>query len=143
MGLFQSWSDERLWQLVTLGKIEKFSYGQLITKDLVESSCIMFICKGSCEVLRLIDLGTSPYYYKWIWQHLELIDDKPLRAHLNEPDPMERFKEFQIESYPVQDFSSLKLLHLQEARKQKETRFSGPTKTSGNSLPRMLGPKIK
>ncbi|XP_010638273.1 cyclic nucleotide-binding domain-containing protein 2 isoform X4 [Fukomys damarensis] len=143
MDLFQSWSDERLWQLVALGKIEKFSYGQLITKDLAESSRIIIICKGSCEVLRLIDLGTSPYYYKWIWQHLELIDDKPLQAHLNEPDPMVRFKEFQIKSYPVQDFSSLKLLHLQEARKKQEISFSEPTKTSGNSLPRILGPKIK
>uniref|UniRef100_A0A8C2WBU9 Cyclic nucleotide-binding domain-containing protein 2 n=3 Tax=Chinchilla lanigera TaxID=34839 RepID=A0A8C2WBU9_CHILA len=83
MDLFRSWSDERLQQLVTLGKIEKFPYGQLITKDLVESSCIMFVCKGSCEVLRLIDLGSSPYYYKWVWQHLELIDDKPLSAHVN------------------------------------------------------------
>ncbi|XP_013369528.1 PREDICTED: cyclic nucleotide-binding domain-containing protein 2 isoform X1 [Chinchilla lanigera] len=143
MDLFRSWSDERLQQLVTLGKIEKFPYGQLITKDLVESSCIMFVCKGSCEVLRLIDLGSSPYYYKWVWQHLELIDDKPLSAHVNEPDPMVRFQEFQIKSYPVQDFSSLKLLHLQEARKQQGISFSEPTKLSENSLPRMLGPKIK
>uniref|UniRef100_A0A286XF57 Cyclic nucleotide-binding domain-containing protein 2 n=1 Tax=Cavia porcellus TaxID=10141 RepID=A0A286XF57_CAVPO len=148
MDLFQSWSDERLQLLVTLGKIEKFSYGQLITKDLVESSCVIFICKGSCEVLRLIDLGTSPYYYKWIWQHLELIDDKPLSAHLNEPDPMVRFKEFQIKSYPVQDFSSLKLQHLQEAGKQQGISFNGSTKTNQTrtpetSLPRTLGPKIK
>lgn len=39
--------------------------------------------QGSCEVLRLIDLGTSPFYYKWIWQHLELIDDTSLKTHLN------------------------------------------------------------
>ncbi|KAF5917825.1 hypothetical protein HPG69_009978 [Diceros bicornis minor] len=143
MDLFQSWSDEKLWKLVALGKVEKFSYGQVISKDFVESSSIMFVCKGSCEVLRLIDLGTSPFYHKWIWQHLELIDDRPLETHLNKPSPMERFKEFQIKSYPVQDFSSLKLLHLQKAWEQQETSFSKKIKTSGNSLPKTLGPKIK
>ncbi|XP_004430626.1 PREDICTED: cyclic nucleotide-binding domain-containing protein 2 [Ceratotherium simum simum] len=143
MDLFQSWSDEKLWKLVALGKVEKFSYGQVISKDFVESSSIMFVCKGSCEVLRLIDLGTSPFYHKWIWQHLELIDDRPLETHLNKPSPMERFKEFQIKSYPVLDFSSLKLLHLQKAWEQQETSFSKKIKTSGNSLPKTLGPKIK
>lgn len=45
MDLFQSWSNEKLWKLVTLGKVEKFSYGQLITKDFIESPSIMFVCK--------------------------------------------------------------------------------------------------
>ncbi|XP_008072530.1 cyclic nucleotide-binding domain-containing protein 2 [Carlito syrichta] len=143
MTLFGLWSDEKLWQLVALGKIEKFSYGQLISKDFVDSSYIMFISKGSCEVLRLIDLGNSPSYYKWIWQHLELIADKPLKTCLKESSPMERFKEFQIKSYPLQDFSALKLLHLQKAWEQRETSLSQNVKTSGNSLPKLLGPKIK
>ncbi|XP_077907835.1 cyclic nucleotide-binding domain-containing protein 2 isoform X6 [Ictidomys tridecemlineatus] len=143
LDLFQSWSDEKLWQLVTLGKIEEYSYGQLIEKDFVESSFVMLICKGSCEVLRLIDLQTSPYYYKWIWQHLELIDDRPLGTHLNETNPVMRFREFQIKSYPLQDFSCLKLLHLQESWKQQETSFNKTIKTSGDSLPKLLGPKIK
>ncbi|XP_077634985.1 cyclic nucleotide-binding domain-containing protein 2 [Crocuta crocuta] len=143
MDLFQSWSNEKLWKLVTLGKVEKFSYGQLITKDFIESPSIMFVCKGSCEVLRLIDLGTSPFYYKWIWQHLKLIDDTPLKTHLNEPSPVERFKEFQIKSYPVQDFSTLKLKHLQKAWEQQGSSFSRRTNTSGNTLPKTLGPKIK
>ncbi|XP_077729085.1 cyclic nucleotide-binding domain-containing protein 2 isoform X1 [Canis aureus] len=143
MDLFESWSDEKLWNLVNLGKVEKFSYGRLISKDFVESSSIMFVSKGSCEVLRLIDLGTSPFYYKWIWQHLELIDGGSLKTHLNEPSPVERFKEFQIKSYPVQDFSSLKLKHLQNSWEQQGTSFSRRIKTSGNTLPKMLGPKIK
>nr|XP_025732433.1 cyclic nucleotide-binding domain-containing protein 2-like isoform X2 [Callorhinus ursinus] len=143
MDLFESLSDEKLWKLVTLGKVEKFSYGQLISKDFVESSSIMFVSKGSCEVLRLIDLRTSPFYYKWIWQHLELIDNRPLKTHLNEPSPVERFKEFQIKSYPVQDFSFLKLKHLQNSWEPKGTSFSRRINTSGNTLPKMLGPKIK
>ncbi|KAK2500690.1 hypothetical protein MC885_013644, partial [Smutsia gigantea] len=143
MDLFQPWSEEKLWKLVSLGKMEKFSYGQLISKDFVESSFIMFVCKGSCEVLRLIDLGNSPFYHKWVWQHLELIDDGSLKNHLKEPSLVERFKEFQINSYPVQDFSSLKLLHLQKAWEQKGTSFSRKIKTSENCLPKTLGSKVK
>lgn len=45
MDLFHSWSDDKLWKLVMLGKVEKFSYGQLISKDFVESSFIMFVCQ--------------------------------------------------------------------------------------------------
>ncbi|XP_008570817.1 PREDICTED: cyclic nucleotide-binding domain-containing protein 2 [Galeopterus variegatus] len=143
MDLFRSWSDEKLWQLLTLGKVEKFSYGQLISKDFVESSSIIFMCKGSCEVLRLIDLGTSPSYYKWIWQHLVLIDNEPLKTHLHGLSPVERFKEFQIKSYPLQDFSLLKLPHLQKTWVQQGTSFTRKINTSEDSLPKMLGPKIK
>nr|XP_018872600.1 cyclic nucleotide-binding domain-containing protein 2 isoform X1 [Gorilla gorilla gorilla] len=143
MELFASWSDEKLWQLVAMAKIEKFSYGQLISKDFGESPFIMFISKGSCEVLRLLDLGASPSYHRWIWQHLELIDDRPLKTHLSEYSPMERFKEFQIKSYPLQDFSSLKLLHLKKAWGLQGTSFSRKIRTSGDTLPKMLGPKIQ
>uniref|UniRef100_F7H1A7 Cyclic nucleotide-binding domain-containing protein 2 n=1 Tax=Macaca mulatta TaxID=9544 RepID=F7H1A7_MACMU len=142
MDLFASWSDEKLWQLVNMSKIERFSYGQLISKDFGESSFIMFISKGSCEVLRLLDLGASPSYHRWVWQHLELIDDRPLKTHLREYSPMERFKEFQIKSYPLQDFSSLKLLHLKKAWGLQGTSFSRKIGTSGDTLPKMLGPKI-
>nr|KAF6470971.1 cyclic nucleotide binding domain containing 2 [Molossus molossus] len=143
MSLLHSWSDEKLWKLVTLGKVEKFLYGQLISKDIVESSSVMFVCRGSCEVLRLLDLGASPFYYKWIWQHLELIDDRALKTNLKELFPVKRFKEFRIKSYPVQDFSSLKLLRLEKAWEQQGTSFSRKINTLENSLPKMLGPKIK
>ncbi|XP_032206689.1 cyclic nucleotide-binding domain-containing protein 2 isoform X2 [Mustela erminea] len=143
MDLFESLSDEKLWKLVALGKVEKFSYGQLISKDFMELSSILFVSKGSCEVLRLIDLGTSPFYYKWVWQHLELIDGRPLKTHLSESSPVERFKEFQIKSYPVQDFSFLKLKHLQNSWEQEGTSFSRQINIPGNTYPKMWGPKIK
>ncbi|XP_006144140.1 cyclic nucleotide-binding domain-containing protein 2 isoform X1 [Tupaia chinensis] len=143
MDLFELWSDEKLWQLVSLGKVEKFAHGQLISEDFTESPSILFICKGSCEILRLINLGTSPSYYKWIWQHLELLEDRPLKSSLHEPSPMERFREFQIRTYPLQDFSALKLVHLGKALEQQGTSFERTVKTSESSLPKMLGPKIK
>lgn len=45
LDLFQSWSDEKLKQIVALGRLEKFSHGQLVAKDFVESSFVTFICK--------------------------------------------------------------------------------------------------
>lgn len=62
---------------------------------------------------------------------------------LTEPSLAERFKEFQINLYPVQDFSSLKLLHLQKAWEQKGTSFSRKIKTSENCLPKTMGSKVK
>ncbi|CAO2578055.1 Cyclic nucleotide-binding domain-containing protein 2 [Lemmus lemmus] len=143
LDLFQSWSDEKLWQLVALGRIEKFSRGQLVSKDFVDASFIIFICKGSCEILRMLDLGTSSTYYKWVWQQLDLLDHKPLGVHRDITPPMERFKEFQIKSYPLQDFSYLKLRRLQEVRGQKGKAFHGTINSIENSLPKLLGPKVR
>nr|XP_021512362.1 cyclic nucleotide-binding domain-containing protein 2-like [Meriones unguiculatus] len=143
LDLFQSWSDDKLWKLVALGRLERFSYGQLVSKDFVDSSFITFICQGNCEILRLLDLQTSCTYYKWIWEQLELLDHKPLRVHLNEMSPKERFKEFQIKSYPLQDFSYLKLIRLQKAREQQGKTFHETISTSETSLPKLLGPKVK
>nr|XP_048287570.1 cyclic nucleotide-binding domain-containing protein 2 isoform X3 [Myodes glareolus] len=143
LDLFQSWSDEKLWQLVALGRIEKFSHGQLVSKDFVSSSFIVFICKGSCEIVRMIDLGASSTYYKWVWQQLDLLDHKPLGVHREIISPMERFKEFQIRSYPLQDFSYLKLRHLQEVSGQKGKTFHGKINSTENSLPKLLGPKVR
>ncbi|KAL6046818.1 hypothetical protein STEG23_005091, partial [Scotinomys teguina] len=143
LDLFQSWSDEKLWQIVGLGRLEKFSHGQMVSKDFMNSSFITFICKGNCEILRMIELGNSSSYYKWVWQQLELLDHKPMGPHLNVMSPMERFKEFQIKSYPLQDFSYLKLMRLQKIREQKGVSFHRKISTTGNSLPKLLGPKVK
>ncbi|XP_028631096.1 cyclic nucleotide-binding domain-containing protein 2 isoform X2 [Grammomys surdaster] len=143
LDMFQSWSEEKLWKLVALGRIEKFSHGQLVSKDITNSAFVTFICKGSCEILRMVDLGACRAYYKWVWQQLELLDHKPLRVHDNEISPRERFKEFQIKSYPLQDFTYLKLLRLQKTREQQGITFHRKINNTENSLPKLLGPKIK
>lgn len=91
----------------------------------------------------MVDLGTCRTYYRWVWQQLELLDHKPLRVHNNEMSPKERFKEFQIKSYPLQDFTYLKLLRLQEAREQPAMTFHRKINKAENSLPKLLGPKVK
>ncbi|GAB1285861.1 Cyclic nucleotide-binding domain-containing protein 2 [Apodemus speciosus] len=169
LDIFQSWSEEKIWKLVALGRIEKFSHGQLVSKDITNSAFITFICKGSCEILRMVALGDCRAYYKWVWQQLELLDHKPLRVHDNdcrqrpeegagslgagvgggckqpgeEISPKERFREFQIKSYPLQDFTYLKLLRLQKAREQQGITFHRKINKMENSLPKLLGPKIK
>uniref|UniRef100_A0A8C6MQK4 Cyclic nucleotide-binding domain-containing protein 2 n=1 Tax=Mus spicilegus TaxID=10103 RepID=A0A8C6MQK4_MUSSI len=143
LDIFQSWSEEKLWKLVALGRIERFSYGQMVSKDFMNSAFITFICQGNCEILRLVALGDCSAYYKWVWQQLELLDHKPLRVHDNEISPKERFKELQIKSYPLQDFTYLKLLRLQKAREQQGIDFHGKINKVENTLPKLLGPKIK
>ncbi|XP_054993607.1 cyclic nucleotide-binding domain-containing protein 2 [Sorex araneus] len=141
MDLFYSWPEEKLWQFVSMGKLEKFSYGQLISADFRESGSIMFICKGTCEVLRLVELSNSIFYYKWIWQQLHLLEAHSLKTHLMEPSPEERFRQFQIRSFPHQDYSPLKLLHLQNARRPPKFSLS-EINTEASTLPRTLGPKV-
>ncbi|XP_031228344.1 cyclic nucleotide-binding domain-containing protein 2 isoform X2 [Mastomys coucha] len=143
LDMFQSWSEEKLWKLVSLGRIEKFAYGQMVSKDFTNSAFITFICKGSCEILRMVALGDCRAYYKWVWQQLELLDHKPLRVHNSEISPKERFKEFQIKSYPLQDFTYLKLLRLQKAREQQGILVHRKPNKAENNLPKLLGPKIK
>ncbi|XP_052040060.1 cyclic nucleotide-binding domain-containing protein 2 isoform X2 [Apodemus sylvaticus] len=143
LDMFQSWSDENIWKLVALGRIEKFSHGQLVSKDITNSAFITFICKGTCEVLRMLSLGDCRAYYKWVWQQLELLDHKPLRVHDNEISPKERFREFQIKSYPLQDFTYLKLLRLQKTREHQGINVHRKINKTENNLPKLLGPKIK
>lgn len=57
--------------------------------------------------------------------------------------PKERFKEFQIKSYPLQDFTYLKLLRLQKAREQQGILVHRKPNKAENNLPKLLGPKIK
>lgn len=67
MDLFRSWSDEKLWKLVAMGNVEKFSYGQLISEDFVESSSIMFVCRvrglgWGCEAGKGVPDTTSIWW---------------------------------------------------------------------------------
>lgn len=62
---------------------------------------------------------------------------------LIEISPKDRFKELQIKSYPMQDFTYLKLLRLQKAREQQGIDFHGKINKVENTLPKLLGPKIK
>ncbi|XP_038624737.1 cyclic nucleotide-binding domain-containing protein 2 isoform X2 [Tachyglossus aculeatus] len=118
MDLFRTWPDELLQALSRQCKVEKYRFGQVICQDITQSGNALFIQQGQCEVLRLVDLPTCPSYYKWIWRHLQYqkhsnMDHKTLgwvsvlEQKPQDPDK-KRFEEFQIKSYPVNNFSNLK-----------------------------------
>ncbi|XP_066478024.1 cyclic nucleotide-binding domain-containing protein 2 [Tiliqua scincoides] len=68
--LFETMPDATLEKLAHFCKIERFQYGQVITNDITESTTVIFITKGVCEILRLVDLTTCPSYHKWLSKQL-------------------------------------------------------------------------
>ncbi|XP_036608834.1 cyclic nucleotide-binding domain-containing protein 2 [Trichosurus vulpecula] len=120
-GLFKTWSDQALLRVASHCKVEKFAFGQLITRNVTDSGFITFVKEGLCDVIRLLDLSTCFSYYKWIWQLLTPLDCSLLDTHMRslENSARKRFKDFQLKSYPVLDFSNLKMAHMEKIR-QKE-----------------------
>ncbi|XP_069501904.1 cyclic nucleotide-binding domain-containing protein 2-like isoform X2 [Ambystoma mexicanum] len=66
--IFSSWSDESLETLADHCKIEECHHSQVMVSNTSETNSIMFITKGRCDVLRLVDLSQCPSYRKWIRQ---------------------------------------------------------------------------
>lgn len=66
--LFSSWSDESLETLANHCKIEECHHSQVMVNNTSETNSIMFITKGRCDVLRLVDLSKCSSYRKWIRQ---------------------------------------------------------------------------
>ncbi|KAJ1098910.1 hypothetical protein NDU88_004017 [Pleurodeles waltl] len=66
--LFSSWSDESLETLADHCKIEECHHSQVMVNNTSETNSIMFITKGRCDVLRLVDLSQCSSYRKWIRQ---------------------------------------------------------------------------
>ncbi|MGH0151277.1 UNVERIFIED_CONTAM: hypothetical protein FKN15_041020 [Acipenser sinensis] len=83
LDLFCSWSDEDLATLADHCKVEEFNHGQVILRDSSETKNIVFITKGRCDVLRLVDLSECPSYHRWIKQQEALLG-KSLRSSLTE-----------------------------------------------------------
>ncbi|XP_062818162.1 cyclic nucleotide-binding domain-containing protein 2 [Anolis carolinensis] len=70
LDLFASLPDSSIEDLSNVCKAERSHYGQVITNDLSDSSNVVLISKGVCEVLRLVDLTTCPSYHKWLSKQL-------------------------------------------------------------------------
>ncbi|MGH0154853.1 UNVERIFIED_CONTAM: hypothetical protein FKN15_053202 [Acipenser sinensis] len=85
LDLFCSWSDEDLATLADHCKVEEFNHGQVILRDSSETKNIVFITKGRCDVLRLVDLSECPSYHRWIKQQEALLG-KSLRSSLTGSD---------------------------------------------------------
>ncbi|XP_060045237.1 cyclic nucleotide-binding domain-containing protein 2 isoform X3 [Erinaceus europaeus] len=109
MDLFQTWTDEKLWKLVALGKVEKFPYGQLITTDFIESSSIMFICKGLHQILLPeSQQDTRPLILVSLGVEVIRVSREKF-CELIESDMTEKLSSFQIQ-YPSDDDMCQKFL---------------------------------
>nr|XP_014345626.1 PREDICTED: cyclic nucleotide-binding domain-containing protein 2-like isoform X2 [Latimeria chalumnae] len=64
--LFESWPSHFIENISDRCKIQKFHFGQVVVADTSEMTSIVFVTKGKCDVLRLINLGDCPSYHKWI-----------------------------------------------------------------------------
>ncbi|XP_040290010.1 cyclic nucleotide-binding domain-containing protein 2 [Bufo bufo] len=73
LDLFSTWSDETLEMLADHCKTEECHHSQVMVTDTHESKNIIFITKGRCEVLRLVDLTQCPSFHKWIKHHQPLL----------------------------------------------------------------------
>ncbi|XP_026537089.1 cyclic nucleotide-binding domain-containing protein 2 [Notechis scutatus] len=84
--LFQTLPDSSIDKIANYCKVERFYCGQVITTDLAETHSMVFITKGICEVLRLVNLSTCPSYQKWIIKQLHFPKNKistKERYHMN------------------------------------------------------------
>ncbi|XP_074148637.1 cyclic nucleotide-binding domain-containing protein 2 isoform X2 [Sminthopsis crassicaudata] len=117
--LFKTWSHKALSTVASHCKVEKFPFGQVISRNVTDSGFIMFVTEGLCDVIRLVDLSTCISYYKWIWKQLTPVDQSLLDTKNFERSPRKRFRDYKIKSYPVLDFSNLKMAHMEKI-KQKE-----------------------
>ncbi|XP_063308916.1 cyclic nucleotide-binding domain-containing protein 2-like [Pelobates fuscus] len=81
LDLFSSWSDESLETLADHCKIEECTHSQVIVNDTSETKNIIFVTKGRCEVLRLVDLSQCPSFLKWLKQHDVLLGPSSLLTH--------------------------------------------------------------
>nr|XP_060639060.1 cyclic nucleotide-binding domain-containing protein 2 [Anolis sagrei ordinatus] len=66
LDLFKTLPDSSIEDISNICKAERSHYGQVITNDLSDSSNVVLISKGVCEVLRLVDLSTCPSYHQWL-----------------------------------------------------------------------------
>ncbi|XP_074653205.1 cyclic nucleotide-binding domain-containing protein 2-like isoform X2 [Tubulanus polymorphus] len=58
--MFKTWSPAAVEDLCFLSRIEEHNYNRVIVQDTRKSEWLYFVSKGSCDVLRLIDLTRCP-----------------------------------------------------------------------------------
>ncbi|KAK1165560.1 cyclic nucleotide-binding domain-containing protein 2 [Acipenser oxyrinchus oxyrinchus] len=68
LDLLSSWSFQMIESMADHSKTEEFHYGRVIVKDTSDMANIIFMAKGRCDLLHIVDLTTCHSYKKWISQ---------------------------------------------------------------------------
>ncbi|XP_033625260.1 cyclic nucleotide-binding domain-containing protein 2-like [Asterias rubens] len=55
--LFSSWPDNKLEEISDIARIEEHNHGSVIVKDSRETHWLLFVTKGCCDVLKLVDIA--------------------------------------------------------------------------------------
>ncbi|XP_069471620.1 cyclic nucleotide-binding domain-containing protein 2-like [Ambystoma mexicanum] len=101
LDLFASWSDQLIENIVGRCKTHRYHYGEVIIWDSNATNSLIFISKGSCELLRLVDLTDCPSYHKWLSKHT----DQHLPPTQSQPKPVakKRFEKIPVKSHYMLD----------------------------------------
>ncbi|MGH0167378.1 UNVERIFIED_CONTAM: hypothetical protein FKN15_052508 [Acipenser sinensis] len=73
LDLLSSWSFQMIESMADHSKTEEFHYGRVIVKDTSDMANIIFMAKGRCDLLHIVDLTTCHSYKKWISQQTEFL----------------------------------------------------------------------
>ncbi|XP_019378455.1 PREDICTED: cyclic nucleotide-binding domain-containing protein 2 [Gavialis gangeticus] len=126
LDLFRTWPEYSIEKIANHCRAEKFHDGQVIVRDIVESTSIIFITKGTCEVLHLVDLTACPSYHKWICQQMDLPKYNPHSTMETGATGRKKFNDFMWKSFPVQDMSNLKSLYILPLKHHRDECFKKP-----------------
>ncbi|XP_064644216.1 cyclic nucleotide-binding domain-containing protein 2-like [Lineus longissimus] len=64
--LCSTWQQRDIEDLCYVSRIEEYSYNKVIVKDARKSEWLYFVCKGTCEILRLVDLTKCEEFQHFI-----------------------------------------------------------------------------
>ncbi|XP_035658396.1 uncharacterized protein LOC118403721 [Branchiostoma floridae] len=59
LDLFSPWGDEPMEKLASLSKTETMPHGNVVVTDMGEEPIIVFITKGHCDVIKLVDISQA------------------------------------------------------------------------------------
>ncbi|XP_019624904.1 PREDICTED: uncharacterized protein LOC109470406 [Branchiostoma belcheri] len=59
LSLFCPWGDEPMERLASLAKTETMHHGQVVVTDMGQEPNIVFITKGHCDVIKLVDISQA------------------------------------------------------------------------------------
>ncbi|XP_064826345.1 cyclic nucleotide-binding domain-containing protein 2-like isoform X2 [Oncorhynchus masou masou] len=71
--LVSSWSYSLIEQMADHSKAEQFRYGHVVVKDTNDMGNIIFIGKGQCDVLRVVDLTSCSTYQRLLKQYADSV----------------------------------------------------------------------
>ncbi|CAH1241954.1 CNBD2 [Branchiostoma lanceolatum] len=57
--LFSQWNDEAVVRLASLARTQACVHGKVVVRDMAEEPTVVFVAKGMCSVVKLLDLSNA------------------------------------------------------------------------------------